>query len=188
MKPRLISVEPLSDYRLLLTYENNERRLFDTNPYLDCGIFAQLRDEALFRSVRVVFDTVEWSNGADLCPEVLYARSELQESINTKASFPRVDYSRLEGAKQYHDFIRHILIRDWDPIGVGDVPETQDEYDSYIEQIYGLLIRRETKDKLFDFLWWAVTENMGLAGNRRHTQDIVDKLLQLRESIERQTT
>ena len=26
--------------------------------------------------MHVCFDTVEWANGADLCPEVLYAESE----------------------------------------------------------------------------------------------------------------
>jgi hypothetical protein len=80
MYPRLISVAPLPDYQLLLTYENKERRLFSMKSYLDRGVFAQLRDENLFHSVRVSFDTIEWSNGADLCPEVLYTQSQLQES------------------------------------------------------------------------------------------------------------
>ena len=44
-------------------------------PYLDQGIFAALRDPSLFRSVRVSFDTIEWANGADICPEVLYEDS-----------------------------------------------------------------------------------------------------------------
>lgn len=75
MYPRLISVAPLPDYQLLLTYETEERRLFAMKPYLDRGVFAELRDENLFRSVRVSYDTIEWINGADLCPEVLYAQS-----------------------------------------------------------------------------------------------------------------
>lgn len=35
--------------------------------------------------------------------------------------------------------IHDILIKEWDPIGVGDVPEAQDEYDSHISVIYRLL-------------------------------------------------
>jgi hypothetical protein len=58
-----------------LTFHNGDRRLFDLKPYLDKGVFAALRAPALFNSVRVSFDTIEWSNGADLCPEVLYAQS-----------------------------------------------------------------------------------------------------------------
>jgi hypothetical protein len=65
----------------LLTFDNAERRLFDMRPYLATGVFAELADESLFRSVRVCFDTVEWANGADLCPEVLYAESQPVEQF-----------------------------------------------------------------------------------------------------------
>lgn len=69
------AVKPLEGYRLLLTFDNGEQGIFEMTPYLDTGIFAELRDDALFASVRVSFDTVEWSNGADICPEVLYNNS-----------------------------------------------------------------------------------------------------------------
>ena len=81
MSPRLKSVTPISDHRLLLTFDNAERRMFDVKPYLTTGVFSELTDESLFRSVHVCFDTVEWSNGADLCPEVLYAESEPAEEV-----------------------------------------------------------------------------------------------------------
>ncbi len=61
----------MPDYRLLLGFANGDRRVFDVRPYLDNGVFAALKDVSLFRSVRVNFDTIEWANGADLCPEVL---------------------------------------------------------------------------------------------------------------------
>ena len=69
-------VQPLPGHKLLITFENGERRFFDVNPYLDTGIFSALKDESFFNSVRVAFDTVDWPNGADLCPEVLYSESE----------------------------------------------------------------------------------------------------------------
>jgi hypothetical protein len=75
MFPKLISVEPLQNYQLLLTFDNGEQRHFDMNSYLDKGIFADLKDHSIFRTVRVSFDTIEWCNGADLCPEVLYVQS-----------------------------------------------------------------------------------------------------------------
>jgi hypothetical protein len=80
--------------------------------------------------------------------------------------------------------IRDVLLHDWDPIGIADTPEAQDEYDSYISQIFGLLIRHESKQKLFDFLWWVETENMGLCGNRKHTEAAVDKLIQVFGQLE----
>lgn len=70
------AVMPLEQYRLLLTFENDERGIFDMTPYLDTGIFRELRDRRLFQSAHVSFDSVEWNNGADMCPEMLYARAE----------------------------------------------------------------------------------------------------------------
>lgn len=68
-------VKTLPDFKLLLIFENGERRLFDVSPYLDHGVFRALRDPAVFNSAHISFDTVAWSNGADLCPEVLYRDS-----------------------------------------------------------------------------------------------------------------
>jgi hypothetical protein len=76
VKPQLKAVAALPDFRLLLTFDNAEKRILDVRPYLTKGVFAELADESLFRSAHVDFDTVAWGNGADLCPEVLYAESE----------------------------------------------------------------------------------------------------------------
>jgi len=86
MSPRLKSVTPMSDHRLLLTFDTAERRLFDVKPYLATGVFSELTDESLFRSVHVCFGTVEWANGADWCPEVLHAESEPAEQVTTERS------------------------------------------------------------------------------------------------------
>jgi len=69
------SVTPINNYNLILTFENGEKRQFDMNPYLNMGIFRELRDISKFNSVKVSFDTIEWENQADLDPEVLYQSS-----------------------------------------------------------------------------------------------------------------
>jgi len=74
-------VEPLEDYQLLLTFENGEKRIFDMKPYLEKGVFQELKDEKLFRTVRVSFDSIEWSNHADIDPEVLYEKSKAYQSM-----------------------------------------------------------------------------------------------------------
>jgi hypothetical protein len=61
-----------NNYQLILTFENGEIRQLDMNPYLDIGIFKELRDLALFNTVKVSFDTIEWANEADLDPEFIY--------------------------------------------------------------------------------------------------------------------
>lgn len=71
----IISVKPINNYNLILTFENGEKRLFDMNPFLNKGIFRELRDVLKFNSVKVCFDTIEWENQADLDPEILYQSS-----------------------------------------------------------------------------------------------------------------
>ena len=64
------------DHKLLLTFDDGERRLFDVAPYLSIGRFAELRSIEAFQKIGVSFDTVEWENGLDLDPEFLYEKSE----------------------------------------------------------------------------------------------------------------
>jgi hypothetical protein len=90
----------------------------------------------------------------------------------------------LRRAKSYQDTIRELLMREWDPIGVAGVPQAQDEYDSYISQIHAMLVRREPKHKLVDFLWWTETVHMSLYGDRQRTEHVADLLLGLMEEPE----
>ena len=70
------NVQPLPNYNLILTFENGEKRQFDMNPYLNQGVFKELKDVSKFNSVHVSFDTIEWENEVDFDPEVLYQYSE----------------------------------------------------------------------------------------------------------------
>lgn len=65
-------VEPREGYLLALTFADGERKLFDMKPYLDRGIFLELRDINLFKTARVCFGSVAWDNDADFDPEALY--------------------------------------------------------------------------------------------------------------------
>ena len=69
-------VVPGENYLLMLTFENGEKREFDMKPYLEKGIFKELKDKKLFNSVRLSFDTIEWDNEADIDPEVLFQNSK----------------------------------------------------------------------------------------------------------------
>jgi hypothetical protein len=91
---------------------------------------------------------------------------------------------RLDRARRYHEAIRAILLREWDPIGIADEPNAQDEYDGYIREIHGMLMRHEPRHRLVDHLWWIETEHMGLFGNRSRTEAVADRLIGLREEIE----
>jgi hypothetical protein len=72
----VIDVKPQDNYFLLLTFENGEKRQFDMKPYLDCGIFQELKDPILFKTVKTSYDSIEWANEADFDPEILYQKSQ----------------------------------------------------------------------------------------------------------------
>lgn len=79
--------------------------------------------------------------------------------------------------------IQKILLKEWDPIGVQDIPEAQDEYDAYIPSIYKIIQSKKPESELFDYLWQVETEHMGLSGNRKHTQTIAHKLFELSTTL-----
>ena len=72
----IVDVKPLENYQLLLKFENNEEKIFDVNPYLEIGKFQELKDEKLFKTVRVSFDSIEWDKQLDLDPKLLYQKSK----------------------------------------------------------------------------------------------------------------
>ena len=68
-------VKPINNYKLILTFADDSVKMFDMKPFLEKGTFKELRDETLFKTVKVSFDTIEWSNGIDVDPETLYEDS-----------------------------------------------------------------------------------------------------------------
>ena len=75
-------VKPLEGFKLLLTFENKEKRIFDMSPYLKVGKFSELKKSSLFNTVKVKFDSIEWNNNLDLDPELLYQNSmKLKKNI-----------------------------------------------------------------------------------------------------------
>ncbi len=75
MNPRVTAVTPLSAYKLLLNFTNGEQRVFDMEPYLDKGVFRQLRDKSYFNAVQISGGSIVWPEEQDLCPDTLYEKS-----------------------------------------------------------------------------------------------------------------
>jgi hypothetical protein len=76
MNPRVKEVVSLPDFLLHITFTNGEQKVFDMKPYLDKGIFSELKNEDVFNSAKVDFGTISWSNSADLCPDTFYELSK----------------------------------------------------------------------------------------------------------------
>ncbi|VAW67335.1 hypothetical protein MNBD_GAMMA08-2726 [hydrothermal vent metagenome] len=75
MNPHVIGVEVKSDYTLKIVFENDEIRLFDATPFLEKGIFNELKDRNYFKKVRVAFGAVEWPHEQDFSKDTLYLLS-----------------------------------------------------------------------------------------------------------------
>lgn len=72
MNPNVKTVEPLINFKLKLLFTNGVLKIFDMNPYLDIGVFTELKNEDYFKRVRVVSGSVEWPNEQDLSYDTLY--------------------------------------------------------------------------------------------------------------------
>lgn len=72
---KIINVSPLKNYMLQIEFDTKEVRFFDVKPYLNIGIFTQLKNEDYFKSVRISFDSIAWKNGQDFSPDTLYLKS-----------------------------------------------------------------------------------------------------------------
>lgn len=70
-----VEVKPIEQYKLLITFDNKEQRVFDIAPYLSDSFFSPLRDPAIFKSVKISPISLEWSGGIDICPDELYYNS-----------------------------------------------------------------------------------------------------------------
>ncbi len=75
MNPRVKYVYPRNNYIIEIIFSNDEKKYFDKKPYLNFGIFADLKNESLFNTVKASYGTVVWNNGIDICPDTLYLES-----------------------------------------------------------------------------------------------------------------
>jgi hypothetical protein len=69
------AVVPVEGYRLLLTFTNGERRIFDAGPLLSKNVFAPLKNKRFFELAKVGFGAVTWPGDIDYCPDAMYAES-----------------------------------------------------------------------------------------------------------------
>ena len=76
MRPKAIDVKPLKNYMLEIIFNNGEKKQFDVKPYLKFKTFKTLENENEFRKVKIAGLSIEWENGADICPDELYNKSK----------------------------------------------------------------------------------------------------------------
>ena len=77
--PRVVAVRPVGEYRLELTFDDGVAGMVDLEGWLigTGGLLEQLAACEFFREVSVDQEagTIQWPNGVDLCPDVLYSQA-----------------------------------------------------------------------------------------------------------------
>jgi hypothetical protein len=65
------------------------------------------------------------------------------------------------GSRNIRAQIRSVLLDVWDPIGIRDEPNAQDEYDMYIGDIFELLKKNASNEEIAKYLHWVAHDRMG---------------------------
>ena len=69
---RVVDVDYIKDYELLITFSDGSKKRVDLKPYLTGEVFGELLDKDKFIQYGLTHTTIEWANGADLAPEFLH--------------------------------------------------------------------------------------------------------------------
>ena len=85
MSPLVVSVTPLTDFRLDICFETGEHRIFSVKPYLSRGVFQQLHDVAVFATAHVVAGSVEWQGATPLSSPALSFDTLYAEGVSSHA-------------------------------------------------------------------------------------------------------
>lgn len=76
LRPTAVNVEPMYDYKLMVEFDNGEKKIFDVEPYIKGEWYGKLRVLEYFKRVATDGFTVVWPEGQDICPDELYELSE----------------------------------------------------------------------------------------------------------------
>ena len=73
------TVRPLPDYKIYVEIEDGRKGIFDVSPYLNHGVFKELKDLNYFNQVGISFGAVTWPHEQDIAPETLIDKLQPSE-------------------------------------------------------------------------------------------------------------
>ena len=82
---KVIAVKAKEDFSLELKFNDNSVSRFDARPYLDFGVFRELKDIGYLKQVRIAYGTVQWPHEQDISPDTLYIEGRPIEDSNDSA-------------------------------------------------------------------------------------------------------
>ncbi|MEG1009242.1 MAG: DUF2442 domain-containing protein [Clostridia bacterium] len=75
MGPNILKAEALDNYIMKITLEDGRVALLDMKPYLKKEIYRELNKVEEFKKFEIFYDTIIWSNGADISPEYILEKA-----------------------------------------------------------------------------------------------------------------
>jgi len=84
---------------------------------------------------------------------------------------------------ELYKFIDKLLLSEWDPYGVNGVSQAQDEYHSYLPQIFQLAINNSSSDKIAKYLLSIEIERMGMSGNKKCCLSLAEKFVKKKNEL-----
>ena len=60
------------DYIIIVRFENGEEKIFDIKPYLEKGVFKELKNMQYFHQIQSKGYYIEWPHGQDISADTLY--------------------------------------------------------------------------------------------------------------------
>jgi phosphoribosylaminoimidazole-succinocarboxamide synthase len=79
----------IEDYKIEFGFNNGEIYLVDLINEMNGSVFLPLKNKEFFKDFSIVYNTIEWKNGADFAPEYLYELAKLQNKL---VSEPEAEY------------------------------------------------------------------------------------------------
>ncbi len=86
-------VKPLSNYQIYVELQNGNKGIFDLKPYLNKGVFQELKDINYFNQVGILFGAVTWPHKQDIAPETCSSQSSIL--------LPKLGQQRRQGAMTF---------------------------------------------------------------------------------------
>ncbi len=68
---RIVKVIPLENFQLKILLSNGRNGVFDVSPYLNIGVFNELKDKRYFRQVKIAYGGISWPNEQDFSAETI---------------------------------------------------------------------------------------------------------------------
>jgi hypothetical protein len=78
MMQRAADVKPMSNYLLLIRFDNGEEKIYNCFPLLNNPLYSKISEKSFFDTVHIdEMGVVCWNDAIDINPYELYEQSEL---------------------------------------------------------------------------------------------------------------